>query len=104
MYCDTLAVWFDCWLTMSTIVLEYYSDTRSSLNFLLQCMLFVRDEKATLLSQISILQSQQVALGDRIESLSQTADAAMEREREAEERLDQALSVHAHQISQRQVR
>jgi len=65
---------------------------------------FDRDEKATMLSQIRTLQSQQEALGDRIESLSQTADSAMEREREAEERLDQALSVHAHQISQRQVR
>ena len=63
-----------------------------------------RDEKETLLAQIGILQSQQETLGDRIESLSQTADSAMEREREAEERLDQALSVHAHQISQRQVR
>ena len=62
-----------------------------------------RDEKSTLLAQIETLQSQQVALGDRIESLSQTADSAMEREREAEERLDHALSVHAHQISQRQV-
>ena len=63
-----------------------------------------RDEKATFLAQIHTLQSQQIALGDRIESLTQTADSAMEREREAEERLDQALSVHAHQISQRQVR
>lgn len=64
----------------------------------------LEDEKATLLAQISTLQSQQEVLGDRIESLSQAADTAMEREREAEERLDQALSVHAHQISQRQAR
>jgi len=64
----------------------------------------LEDEKATLLAQIHTLQSQQENLGDRVESLSQTADSAMQREREAEERLDQALSVHAHQISQRQVR
>ena len=57
-----------------------------------------------MLSQINTLQSQQEVLGERVESLSQTADSAMEREREAEERLDQALSVHAHQISQRQTR
>jgi phage shock protein A len=46
------------------------------------------------LAQIATLQYQQEALGDRIDSLSQTADSAMEREREAEMRLDQALSVH----------
>lgn len=56
-----------------------------------------------MLAQIQTLSSQQEALGDRLESLTQTADSAMEREREAEERLDHALSVHAHQISQRQV-
>ncbi|CAB9515527.1 expressed unknown protein [Seminavis robusta] len=64
----------------------------------------LEDEKETFLAQIETLQTQQVTLGDRIESLSQAADSAMEREREAEERLDQALSVHAHQISQRQSR
>ena len=56
-----------------------------------------------MLSQISTLQGQQAALGSRLESLTQTADNAMDREREAEARLDAALSQHARQISQRQV-
>lgn len=64
----------------------------------------VEDEKATLLSQISTLQAQQEALGGRLESLSETAENATAREREAEDRLDEALSVHARQISQRQAR
>ena len=63
-----------------------------------------REEKSTYLSQITTLQGQQEMLGSRLESLTQTADSAMEREREADERLDAALSVHAKQISQRQVR
>ena len=62
------------------------------------------EEKETLLNQIAILQSQQESLGSRVESLSQTADNAMEREREAEQRLDEALTLHAKQISQRQAR
>ena len=64
----------------------------------------LEDEKATLLSQISILHDQQEALGNRIESLSQTADNAMDRERESETRLDEALNLHARQIAQRQGR
>ena len=63
-----------------------------------------RDEKSTLLSQISTLQGQQSALGSRLESLTQAADNAMAREREAEDRLDSVLTQHARQISQRQVR
>jgi len=63
-----------------------------------------RDEKTVLLNQISTLQSQQVALGSRVESLTQTSENAMAREREAEDRLDAVLSQHARQISQRQVR
>lgn len=63
-----------------------------------------REEKSTYLSQITTLQGQQEMLGSRLESLTQNADSAMEREREADERLDAALSVHAKQISQRQVR
>jgi chromosome segregation ATPase len=64
----------------------------------------LEDERAILLSQISTLQAQQTALGSRLESLTQAADNAMEREREAENRLDAVLSQHARQISQRQVR
>jgi hypothetical protein len=55
------------------------------------------------LSQIATLQGQQSALGSRLESLTQAADNAMAREREAEDRLDSVLSQHARQISQRQV-
>lgn len=64
----------------------------------------MEDEKGTFLSQIATLQAQQEALGNRLESLTHTADNAMEREREAEDRLDEALSLHARQISQRQAR
>jgi outer membrane murein-binding lipoprotein Lpp len=62
-----------------------------------------RDEKSTLLSRVSTLQAQQAALENRLDSVSQTADNAMEREREAEDRLDAALSMHARQLTQRQV-
>lgn len=62
-----------------------------------------RDEKTVLLNQISTLQSQQAALGSRVESLTQASENAMAREREAEDRLDATLSQHARQISQRQV-
>ena len=67
----------------------------------MQKISLLEDEKTTFLSQIGILQAQQEALGSRLESLSQTADNAMAREREAEDRLDNALSLHARQISQR---
>lgn len=62
-----------------------------------------RDEKSILLAQISMLQSNSEGLGSRLEAISQAADSAMLREREAEEKLDAALSVHARQLSQRQV-
>jgi outer membrane murein-binding lipoprotein Lpp len=68
---------------------------------LMQKIALLEDEKTTFLSQIGTLQAQQEALGSRLESLTQTADNAMAREREAEDRLDQALSLHARQISQR---
>mmetsp|Transcript_16306 Transcript_16306/g.16291 ORF Transcript_16306/g.16291 Transcript_16306/m.16291 type:complete len:165 (+) Transcript_16306:384-878(+) len=64
----------------------------------------LEDEKLILLQQISTLQGQQTALGLRLESLTQAADNSMEREREAEDRLDVALNQHTRQISQRQVR
>lgn len=69
-----------------------------------QKLAMIEDEKSTLLSQISILQDQQLALGNRIESLTQTSDNAMERERESDARLDEALNLHARQIAQRQAR
>ena len=63
----------------------------------------LEEEKAILLSRISTLEGQQTALGSRLESLTQAADNATEREREAEDRLDSLLNQHARQISQRQV-
>lgn len=71
---------------------------------MMQRFALLEDEKATLLSHISTLQAQQEALGSRLESLSETADNAMAREREAEDRLDEALSLHARQMSQRNAR
>ena len=62
-----------------------------------------RDEKSTLLSQISSLKIQQTANESRLESATQTCETAVEREREAEDRLDAALSLQARQLSQRQV-
>ncbi|OEU07922.1 hypothetical protein FRACYDRAFT_250547 [Fragilariopsis cylindrus CCMP1102] len=64
----------------------------------------MEDEKSTLLQQLSTLQGQQTALGLRLESLTQASDNSMERERDAEDRLDAALNQHARQISQRQAR
>ncbi|CAJ1951498.1 unnamed protein product [Cylindrotheca closterium] len=69
-----------------------------------QQVMSLEDEKVTLLSQISTLQGQQEALGSRLESLTQAADNAADREHEAEDRLDNALTQHARQISQRQAR
>ncbi|GAX10198.1 hypothetical protein FisN_3Lh393 [Fistulifera solaris] len=70
----------------------------------MQKIALLEDEKTTFLSQIGTLHAQQEALGSRLESLTQTADNAMAREREAEDRLDQALSLHARQMSQRNSR
>eukprot|EP00536_Pseudo-nitzschia_multiseries_P011207 jgi/Psemu1/307999/fgenesh1_kg.370_\ len=78
-------------------VIDREHEMRRTLNAL-------EDEKAVLLSQISTLQGQQAVLGSRLESLSQATDNAMERERDAENRLDVALNQHARQISQRQTR
>ncbi|KAG7349339.1 golgin subfamily A member 5 [Nitzschia inconspicua] len=64
----------------------------------------LEDEKLILLSRISTLEGQQMALGSQLESLTQAADNAIEREREAEDRLDLLLNQHARQISQRQAR
>lgn len=64
----------------------------------------LRDETSTLLTQIATLRAQQETLGNRLESLTATADTAVAREREAETRLDDVLSLHARQVSQRQAR
>lgn len=85
------------WNKEMSNAIDREQEARQTLNLL-------EDEKAVLLSQISTLQGQQAALGSRLESLSQAADNAMERERDAENRLDVALNQHARQISNRQVR
>lgn len=64
----------------------------------------LEDERAILMQQISTLTNQQSSLGLRCESLQQAADHSMEREREAQEQLDSALSLHASQITQRMER
>mmetsp|Transcript_31917 Transcript_31917/g.47108 ORF Transcript_31917/g.47108 Transcript_31917/m.47108 type:complete len:756 (+) Transcript_31917:214-2481(+) len=71
---------------------------------LVRKLALVEDEKSTLLSQISTLQSQYDRVQSRLDSISQTADNAMMREREAEDKLDMALSMHARQLNQRQSR
>ena len=71
---------------------------------LIRKVAFLDDEKSTLMAQISTLQSKQDQLQGRLDSISQTADNAMLREREAEDKLDMAMSMHARQLSQRQSR
>jgi chromosome segregation ATPase len=56
------------------------------------------------LDQISTLQEQQDRVQSRLDSISHTADNAMMREREAEDKLDMALTMHARQLAQRQAR
>jgi hypothetical protein len=62
------------------------------------------EEKSTFVSQVSSLKTQLVGSESRIESLQQVAECATEQEREADDRLDAALSLHARQLSQRQAR
>eukprot|EP00591_Stephanopyxis_turris_P012796 CAMPEP_0195514058 /NCGR_PEP_ID=MMETSP0794_2-20130614/5568_1 /TAXON_ID=515487 /ORGANISM="Stephanopyxis turris, Strain CCMP 815" /LENGTH=763 /DNA_ID=CAMNT_0040642223 /DNA_START=140 /DNA_END=2431 /DNA_ORIENTATION=- len=67
-------------------------------------IMLLEDEKSTLSSQISTLQTQIQTLETRMENLSNQADTASERERDAEDRLDAALTLHARQLSTRQSR
>jgi len=67
-------------------------------------LLLVEDEKMTLASQVSSLQTQLIAVQGRYENVAQTADNIRERERDVEDKLDRALSLHARQIDQRQTR
>ena len=64
----------------------------------------LEEERSICLSQISSLNTQVAALESRVASLQQIADSSLEQEREADDRLDEALSLHARQISQRQSR
>ena len=67
-------------------------------------VLALEDEKSTLTTQVSSLNTQLAALQSRLESVQTMADSASEQEREADDRLDAALSLHARQMSQRQAR
>ena len=67
-------------------------------------VLALEDEKSTLVAQVSSLNTQLVALQSRLDSVQMMADGASEQEREADDRLDAALSLHARQMSQRQAR
>ena len=64
----------------------------------------VDSQKSALQSRVSKLEMQQTALQHKVESVTQTAKTASEREREAEDKLDAAMSLHARQIAQRQER
>ncbi len=64
----------------------------------------LEEEKSTLMSQIASLNTQMGALQSRVESLQEAAEVATEHEREADDRLDAALSLHARQLGQRQAR
>ena len=66
--------------------------------------MLLEDEKSTLSGHVSLLETQMTALQSRLHSVAETAETATEREREAEDRLDAALSLHARQIGQRQGR
>mmetsp|Transcript_18354 Transcript_18354/g.26314 ORF Transcript_18354/g.26314 Transcript_18354/m.26314 type:complete len:645 (+) Transcript_18354:575-2509(+) len=64
----------------------------------------LEDEKGVLVGQVSSLQGQITALESRLESSTKSHETASEREREAEDRLDSALTLHARQLGQRQAR
>ncbi len=64
----------------------------------------LEEERSTLKSQIASLNTQLNASQSRAESLQEAAEIASEQEREADDRLDAALSLHARQIAQRQAR
>ena len=70
----------------------------------LKKVMSLEEEKSTLTSQIASLNTQLAASQSRVESLQEAAEVASEQEREADDRLDAALSLHARQIGQRQAR
>jgi chromosome segregation ATPase len=61
-------------------------------------------EQTVLQSNVSKLEMQQTTWTTKVESLTQTQKTAAEREREAEDKLDAAFSLHTRQMSQRQTR
>lgn len=64
----------------------------------------VKDENSKLKSALMKLETQQSALQAKLESSIEANHTASDREREAEDRLDAALSLHSRQLSQRQSR
>jgi Chromosome segregation ATPases len=64
----------------------------------------LEEEKSTLIAQVSSLKTQIGGLESRVEMSQQAADSASERERDADDRLDATLSLHARQLSLRQAR
>lgn len=64
----------------------------------------LEEEKSTYISEISSLKTQIKGLESRTEVLQQASESASEQEREADDRLDAALSLHARQLGQRQAR
>lgn len=64
----------------------------------------LREEKATADGRVSSLMTEVGRLGARLERAEERAELASERERNAEEQLDKALSLHARQLGVRQGR
>mmetsp|Transcript_10688 Transcript_10688/g.16371 ORF Transcript_10688/g.16371 Transcript_10688/m.16371 type:complete len:743 (-) Transcript_10688:2880-5108(-) len=64
----------------------------------------VKDENSCLKSSLTKLDSQQSSLQTKLESAIQASQASIDRERQAEDKLDAALSIHSRQLSQRQAR
>jgi len=64
----------------------------------------LEEEKSTLASQVASLNTQMGASQSRVESLQHAVEVSSEQERDTDDRLDAALSLHARQIAQRQAR
>ena len=64
----------------------------------------MKEEHVALQSKATKLEAQQNALQKKLESSAQNFQTASQREREAEDKLDAALSLHSRQLSQRQAR
>lgn len=71
---------------------------------LIEKLMIVEDKNTTCESQINMLQTQMSSLESSLRNARQTAETCSERERDAEDRLDAASSLHARQLSQRQAR
>lgn len=64
----------------------------------------LKEENGSLKSSAAKLETQQIALQGRLDSMAQSNQTASTREREAEDKLDAALSLHSRQLNQRQAR